>query len=138
VLRTDLLGAWSGWLTPIFEPRRYRTWFFVAEVPEGQRTRDVSTESDHVVWLPAMTAVEQAESQDILMLPPTYLTSLDMARFGTPEEVIAEAADRRVEMFTPAVTESETGGFTLTTPPYAAELLATRPTPGSYGSTLRA
>jgi 8-oxo-dGTP pyrophosphatase MutT (NUDIX family) len=138
VLRTDLLGAWSGWLTPIFEPRRYRTWFFVAEVPEGQRARDVSTESDHVVWLPAMTAVEQAEAQDILMLPPTYLTSLDVAGFGTPDEVIAAAAERRVEMFTPEVTETENGGFTLTTPPYADELLAARPTPGSYGSTLRA
>ena len=45
VLRSDLLGAWAGWLTPVFEPRRYRTWFFVADLPEGQRTRDVSTES---------------------------------------------------------------------------------------------
>src|SRR5687768_4482863 len=24
VLRTDLLGAWAGWTTPVFEPRRYR------------------------------------------------------------------------------------------------------------------
>ncbi len=48
VLRTDLLGVWSGWLTPVFEPRRYRTWFFVAAMPEGQRTRDVSTESSSV------------------------------------------------------------------------------------------
>ena len=57
VLRSDLLGAWSGWLTPEFEPRRYRTWFFVAELPEGQRTRDVSTESDEVTWLGAAEAV---------------------------------------------------------------------------------
>ena len=35
VLRSDLLGVWSGWLTPVFEPRRYRTWFFVAELPGG-------------------------------------------------------------------------------------------------------
>ena len=53
VLRSDLLGVWAGWLTPIFEPRRYRTWFFVAELPEGQRTRDVSTESSSVTWLSA-------------------------------------------------------------------------------------
>ena len=33
VLRTDLLGVWAGWLTPVFEPRRYRTWFFVATCP---------------------------------------------------------------------------------------------------------
>ena len=59
VLRTDLLGVWAGWLTPVFEPRRYRTWFFVADLPEGQRTRDVSTESDQVTWLPAMKAVER-------------------------------------------------------------------------------
>ena len=57
VLRTDLLGAWAGWLTPVFEPRRYRTWFFVALLPEGQVTRDVSTESSSVTWLPGDAAV---------------------------------------------------------------------------------
>ena len=51
VLRSDLLGAWAGWLTPVFEPRRYRTWFFVAVLPEGQRTRDVSSESASVTWM---------------------------------------------------------------------------------------
>ena len=25
VLRTDLLGVWAAWLTPVFEPKRYRT-----------------------------------------------------------------------------------------------------------------
>ena len=35
VLRTDLLGVWDAWLTPIFEPKRYRTWFFVASLPDG-------------------------------------------------------------------------------------------------------
>ena len=52
MLRTDLLGVWDAWLTPVFEPKRYRTWFFVAVLPEGQRTRDVSSESSSVVWLP--------------------------------------------------------------------------------------
>ena len=54
VLRTDLLGAWSGWLTPVFEPKRYRTWFFVAALPGAQVTRDVSSESSSVTWLPAL------------------------------------------------------------------------------------
>lgn len=125
VLRTDLLGAWSGWLTPIFEPKRYRTWFFVAELPEGQRTRDVSTESDHVVWVPALDAASQAENKTILMLPPTYLTCLDVGQYPTPAAVIAEASGRRVEMFTPSLIESGEA-FTLTTPPIADALLATR------------
>jgi 8-oxo-dGTP pyrophosphatase MutT (NUDIX family) len=133
VLRTDLLGAWSGWLTPVFEPKRYRTWFFVAELPEGQRTRDVSTESDHVVWLPAIKAAEQAEAREILMLPPTYITSLDVARFADPDAVLAEAAGRRVEMFCPAV-EPEGEGFTLTRPPHADALLEARAANATWGS----
>jgi 8-oxo-dGTP pyrophosphatase MutT (NUDIX family) len=133
VLRTDLLGAWSGWLTPIFEPKRYRTWFFVAELPEGQRTRDVSTESDQVVWLPALRAVEQAEAREILMLPPTYITSLDVAQYADPQAVIDAAADRRVEMFCPAV-EEEGEGFTLTRPPRADELLEQRARTARWGS----
>ncbi len=132
VLRTDLLGAWSGWLTPIFETKRYRTWFFVAELPEGQRTRDVSTESDHVVWLPAIEAVEQAEERQILMLPPTYITSLDVAEYADPEAVIAESRNRRVEMFCPAV-EPEGEGFTLTRPPHADALLEKRAKNATWG-----
>jgi 8-oxo-dGTP pyrophosphatase MutT (NUDIX family) len=134
VLRTDLLGAWSGWLTPVFEPRRYRTWFFVAELPEGQRTRDVSTESDQVVWLPALRAVEQAEARDILMLPPTYITSLDVARFADPQAAVDAAADRRIEMFCPAVEEDPRGGFTLTRPPDADALLEARERNATWGS----
>ena len=134
VLRTDLLGAWSGWLTPVFEPRRYRTWFFVAELPEGQRTRDVSTESDEVVWLPAIRAVEQAEGRDILMLPPTYLTSLDVSQYADPQAVIDAATERRVEMFCPAVEEDVDGGFTLSRPPHADDLLERRARTATWGS----
>jgi len=45
-LRTDLLRVWGSWLTPVFEPRRFRAWFFVAELPPGQRTRDVAAQDD--------------------------------------------------------------------------------------------
>ena len=103
-LRTDLLGAWAGWLTPVFEPRRYRTWFFVADLPEGQRTRDVSTESSRVTWLPATEAVAAVDADRIFMLPPTYLTCLEVAEYADPAAVLAAAGDRTVEMFTPEVT----------------------------------
>jgi 8-oxo-dGTP pyrophosphatase MutT (NUDIX family) len=128
VLRTDLLGAWSGWLTPVFEPRRYRTWFFVAALPEGQVTRDVSSESASVAWVPVADAVAQAEAGEILMMPPTWLTCLDVDRYAGPAAVLAEAEGRTVDMFTPEVVASPDGddGFVLSTPPRYAELLAGR------------
>ena len=125
VLRTDLLGAWAGWLTPAFEPRRYRTWFFAAALPAGQVTRDVSTESSSVAWLPAMTAVEQAEAGDIFMLPPTYLTCLDVGQHASPEAVLVEAAERSVDMFTPEVVE-DGDAFVLSMPPRYEPLVADR------------
>jgi 8-oxo-dGTP pyrophosphatase MutT (NUDIX family) len=125
VLRTDLLGAWSGWLTPVFEPRRYETWFFVAVLPEGQVTRDVSTESSSVHWTPALAAVEAVEAREILMLPPTYLTCLDVAQHPTPDHVLAEAAGRTVEMFTPQVVSSG-DEFVLSMPERYRPLVASR------------
>ena len=115
VLRTDLLGVWAGWLTPVFEPRRYRTWFFVADLPEGQRTRDVSTESDQVTWLPAMQAVEDVEQERMFMLPPPYLTCLEVGQYADPAAVFEAARGRTVEMYTPQVEENDEGG-TLSVP----------------------
>lgn len=122
VLRTDLLGVWAAWLTPVFEPRRYRTWFFVADLPRGQRTRDVSTESDQVTWLPAMQAVADVENEQLFMLPPTYLTCLEVGQYAGPADVLDASRGRKVEMFTPQVEETDEGG-TLTIPPRLEALL---------------
>lgn len=123
VLRTDLLGAWSGWLTPVFEPRRFRTWFFVARLPEGQVTRDVSTESSSVAWLSAGEAVRQVENGEIIMMPPTWLTCLDVAQHPSADGVLSEARERTVDMFTPEVVSSG-DDFILSTPPRYERLMA--------------
>ncbi len=128
VLRTDLLGAWDGWLTPLFEPRRYRTWFFVAVLPEGQLTRDVSTESSSVAWMPALAAAEEADRGGLAMLPPTYLTCLEVGQHASPEEVLDAARGRRVEMFTPSV-EPLGEAFTLSMPDRLRPLVAQRRRP---------
>jgi 8-oxo-dGTP pyrophosphatase MutT (NUDIX family) len=125
VLRTDLLGVWAGWLTPVFEPRRYRTWFFVALLPEGQRTRDVSSESSEVVWLPAAVAADAADSNTLAMLPPTYLTCLEVGQHPTVEAVVEASRDRTVEMFMPVV-EPLGDGWTLSMPDELRPLVAER------------
>jgi 8-oxo-dGTP pyrophosphatase MutT (NUDIX family) len=128
VLRADLLGVWDAWLTPIFEPKRYRTWFFVALLPSGQITRDVSTESSSVEWIPARVAAEQADAGDLALMPPTYLTSMEVGEHPSPEEVLAVAASRSVEMFTPAM-EPLGEGWTLSMPDRLRPLVAARRRP---------
>jgi hypothetical protein len=115
VLRTDLLGAWSAWCTPEFEPRRFRTWFFVATLPPGQRTRDVSTESSSVDWLSARRACDAVDEGELGMMPPTYLTCLEVGQHASPDDVLAASRGRVVEMFTPAV-EGEGAEATMSMP----------------------
>ena len=115
VLRTDLLGVWAAWCTPEFEPRRFRTWFFVAVLPEGQRTRDVSSESSSVTWMPALGACDAVDAGELGMMPPTYLTCLEVGQHASPAEVLEAAEGRTVEMFTPAV-EGEGEAASMTVP----------------------
>ncbi|GHC72862.1 NUDIX hydrolase [Streptomyces flavofungini] len=91
VLRSDLLGAWARWITPEFEPRRYDTFFFVAVLPEGQRTRNVSTEADRTVWIHPRQAAERYDRGELLMMPPTISTLRHLDGHATAAEALAAA-----------------------------------------------
>jgi 8-oxo-dGTP pyrophosphatase MutT (NUDIX family) len=125
VLRSDLLGAWSAWCTPVFEPRRFRTSFFVAVLPRGQRTRDVSSESSSVSWMSARAACEAVDADELGMMPPTYLTCLEIAEYDAAADVLAAAPGREVELFTPEI-EGEGESATLSVPPWLAPLVEAR------------
>ncbi|HET7356982.1 MAG TPA: NUDIX hydrolase [Nocardioidaceae bacterium] len=121
VLRTDLLRLWGSWVTPVFEPRRFDARFFVAQMPAGQVTRDVSTESDKVLWLSLREAVTAVEGGAMMMLPPTYCTCLELFDFGSAEDALAAAAERPGEPVRPeAVLDAE--GAYLSLPDHLATL----------------
>ncbi|MFF4878368.1 NUDIX hydrolase [Micromonospora sp. NPDC000668] len=93
-LRSDLLLPWSRWITPEFEPRRFDTYFFVALLPEGQRTRDVSGEADHTLWVRPADALARAEAGELTMLPPTLVTLAQVAAADDLAGVARAAASR--------------------------------------------
>lgn len=102
-LRSDLLGLWSCWLTPEFEPRRYRTWFFVALLPAGQETQHVSSESVEASWTPVGEALRAADGP-WPMLPPQYCTTAELHGFVTPADVLAAAEERPARAPVPTIT----------------------------------
>ncbi|MEV7507285.1 NUDIX hydrolase [Streptomyces sp. NPDC091201] len=91
LLRSDLLGAWARWITPEFEPRRYDTWFFVAALPEGQRTRNASTEADRTVWIRPTDAADGYDKGELLMMPPTISTLRSLEPYGSAADALAAA-----------------------------------------------
>jgi 8-oxo-dGTP pyrophosphatase MutT (NUDIX family) len=111
VLRTDLLRLWGSWVTPVFEPRRYDTRFFVAEMPSGQVTRDVSTESDKVLWLSVRDAIAAVDSHEMFMLPPTYCTCLELFEYGDPAQALKAAAGRDLTPVAPEAVRTDDGAY---------------------------
>ncbi|MEU1849680.1 NUDIX hydrolase [Streptomyces sp. NPDC019990] len=94
VLRSDLLGAWTRWITPEFEARRYDTWFFVAALPEGQRTRNASTEADRTVWIAPGEAAAGYDEGELLMMPPTIATLRQLTAYESAAQALAAAPER--------------------------------------------
>ena len=110
-LRTDLLRLWGSWVTPEFEPRRFDARFFVALLPAGQTTRDVSTESDHVVWLSVRDVVRAVGEGRMLMLPPTYCTCLELFDFPSPAQALAAAEGRDLRPVEPRAILDDEGAY---------------------------
>lgn len=107
VLRSDLLAPWARWITPEFEERRYDTWFFLAVLPTGQRTRDVSGEADHTVWLRPAQAAAGYDQGEMVMMPPTISTLRQLLPYRTADEALAGAAGRDL---TPVLARAELRG----------------------------
>lgn len=121
VLRSDLLRPWAHWITPVIEKRRFDTRFFVAALPPGQRTRDVSTEADQVAWVRPGDGVAAARRGEMAMLPPTRVTLRELADYASVDAVLG--ASRTIAPRLPAARVADDGVYlvvpderSLTTP----------------------
>ena len=93
VLRSDLLRAWSRWITPVPEQRRYDTRFFAAALPAPQQPRDVGGEASEVAWLRPDDAIAAGRRQEMVLLPPTAVTLAELARHASVTEALAAERD---------------------------------------------
>ncbi len=88
LLTVDGLVAWSRWITPEFEPRRFDAYFFLAALPPDQHARTIGGEADHALWSPPAAAM------DLPLLPPTWRTLRELSMYSTVDAAIEAAAGR--------------------------------------------
>ncbi|MBW9207435.1 NUDIX domain-containing protein [Mumia sp. zg.B53] len=105
VLRTDLLAAWTHWITPDFEPKRFDTRFFVAVMPQGQRVGTLTGEADHASWMPLGAALASVDAGDMAMLPPTAITCRELSELSAAADALDVAAHRRIVPVLPRLVE---------------------------------
>lgn len=114
-LRADLMGAWAHWITPEFEPRRYDTRFFVAELPHGQSVGDLPGEADRGGWVVVEAALEELSAGRMAMMPPTSHTCRSLVGH-TAAGAVAAARQRQIETILPRLVVLD-GDYYLDRPP---------------------
>jgi mutator protein MutT len=96
----ESLVPWHRWLTPVFEPRRFDTFFYLAALPEGQEPHLPPGEADKVRWLTPARALTEHSTGNLPMLPPTIITLRELSTYDSREEMLAVVRNVR-EPFMP-------------------------------------
>lgn len=102
-LRIDAgsLRYYSHWTTPPISPKRFATWFFVALAPREHAVTVDGGEIDDHLWVRPTEALEKREHGEIELLPPTYVSLIELAQCANVADVLARIARRAPPVFEP-------------------------------------
>ncbi|MGO2932727.1 NUDIX hydrolase [Microbacterium sp.] len=90
-LRPTDLHALSCWVPPIEAPKRVRTWFFLAQAPEGE-VRAAPDEVVDAVWMSPADVLRRHADGEMVLFPPTWVTLRSLAEHETFADAVAAAS----------------------------------------------
>lgn len=132
-LATELMTPFAHWITPTFVPKRFDTWFFLAEAPEDQVALHDGSESTDSVWIGAQEAIDEAMAGRRTLVHATQKNLELLAEGGTVAGALAQAAKRKVITVQPWV-ETTDGKRYLHIPPDAGYRNLVREMPSQPGA----
>jgi 8-oxo-dGTP pyrophosphatase MutT (NUDIX family) len=122
------LLRWAHWITPMMQPIRYDTHFYVAALPVGQTARDTSTETERAAWTAPGAALSAYAAGSVSLMPPTFSILTELTDVSSVADLLVLASDRTIETVQPEVVRDGDGisetGWVYRYPP------AVRRTPG--------
>jgi hypothetical protein len=90
-LITDNIHYVSHWITPLGEPRRFDTRFFIARAPDGQEPLHDDNETIDSLWVTPADALERHSNGSLAMMPPTIRNLEFLIPFGTTADALVAA-----------------------------------------------
>lgn len=104
---TRRLTAFSHWITPAGEPRRYDTRFFLAALPDGQTADAETSEVVSAQWRTPAAAIDDFRAGRTMLIPPTWAQLVALADFSSVAS--AMAAKPALEPVEPTLIETPDG-----------------------------
>jgi 8-oxo-dGTP pyrophosphatase MutT (NUDIX family) len=119
-VRLDLtaLSFYARWVTPSLMPKRFDTWFFIAEAPKDQLAVCDGWETVDTEWISPSGALRLAAAGERKVIFPTRMNLKLLAESASGEDAIAAARRRPMVVVEPKV-EDQDGVRVLTLPPDA-------------------
>jgi 8-oxo-dGTP pyrophosphatase MutT (NUDIX family) len=108
-LDADALAYIAHWITPVPEPRRYDTRFFLARLPEGAVVRADAREMTDAVWLSPADALARFEAGQLPMVFPTVKTLQLLRTYGSVEEALATFRAQTITPILPRLVRTPEG-----------------------------
>ncbi|HEX6939860.1 MAG TPA: NUDIX domain-containing protein [Longimicrobiales bacterium] len=110
-LRLDLgdVVYCAHWITPIVEPRRYDTRFFLARLPDGCDACVDAREMTDAVWLTPAEALRRFRAGRLPMVFPTVATLESLAPFRTVAAALDAFRGRPVAPILPRLVRTDEG-----------------------------
>ena len=127
-LATDLMTPFAHWITPAFVPKRFDTWFFLAEAPADQVALHDGSESVDSIWIRPSVALTEALAGKRTVVYPTQKNLELLGEGGTVAGAIAASVTRKVKTVLPWV-EVKDGKKFLMIPPDAGYIGSPRELP---------
>lgn len=91
-LSTGAIGYVSHWVTPVGEPRRFDTRFFVARAPEAQEPLHDDGETIASMWVRPRDALARFAAGELQLIVPTIKNLEFLLPHGSADEALAAAA----------------------------------------------
>jgi 8-oxo-dGTP pyrophosphatase MutT (NUDIX family) len=99
----DALVLVSRWVTPALYRLRFDTWFFLAELPQGQEVALDGTECVAFAWLEPAEALARHADGEMFMVLPTVAHLEALAGTSSPAAALQAFRERPVEVVEPRV-----------------------------------
>jgi 8-oxo-dGTP pyrophosphatase MutT (NUDIX family) len=96
----------SHWTTPVVEPKRFYTWIYVAPVASDDDVVIDGSEIHDSQWIGLHAAISAHKRGELGMLPPTYITLCDLARYESVAQMITGERDRKPDEVFPVFGEA--------------------------------
>ncbi|TAM62148.1 hypothetical protein EPN52_01065 [bacterium] len=105
--------AYSRWITPPGEPRRFDAYFFITTMPAEQAAAADLVETTHGVWIEPPAALERAQRGEMRIVYPTRLHLQRLARFHSLEALLEHARRKEILAVSPDPLDAALTDFSL-------------------------